>query len=215
MVDRREQRAGHSGSEVGQRLLRLAPRARTPRTSGPRPSVCASGTTRAYQRTRADGTSRCQASLSARRPVPAPTRTRGPGHQASKAARAMSAASTSMAEPRLLHALAGRARIHVPAWSGAPAAALDAQLRRLPGVRSAQANPLTGNVLVRFDPAAATAQTILEAVRALGSSLGGGSGRRPHWCTDVAADTYPRAACPAGPSGRDPTGPHRRAGPRP
>src|SRR5256885_14868054 len=73
-------------------------------------------------------------------------------------------------EPRVLHEVLGRVRLHVPAWSGAPAPALDSRLRRIQGVRSAQANPLTGNVLVRFDPAVTTVETILEAVRALGSS---------------------------------------------
>src|SRR5919201_6245973 len=76
-------------------------------------------------------------------------------------------------EPRPLHEVPGRVRLHVPAWSGPPASALDSRLRRIQGVRSAQANPLTGNVLVRFDSAVTTVETILEAVRALGPSLRG------------------------------------------
>jgi hypothetical protein len=88
-----------------------------------------------------------------------------------KAAGVMSVAVAE--EPRLLHEVPGRVRLHMPAWSGAPALALDSRLRRIQGVRSAQANPLTRNVLVRFDPDVTTGETILEAVRALGLSLRG------------------------------------------
>ncbi len=70
-------------------------------------------------------------------------------------------------EPRVLHALPGRVRVRLPARAGDEPWRLEGALRRLPGVRGAQANPLTGNVLVRFDPALIDAEGILAAVRAL------------------------------------------------
>ena len=76
-------------------------------------------------------------------------------------------------EPRLLHALPGRVRVQVPGWSGRGQRDLEARLRRTPGVRGAEANPLTGNVLIRFDPAATDARALLAAVRPLASELVG------------------------------------------
>ncbi len=69
-------------------------------------------------------------------------------------------------EPRLLHSLPGRMRVHVPAWSGQPRG-IETRLRQLPGVKSAQANPLTGNILIGFDPAVTDQQALLAALRAL------------------------------------------------
>ncbi|HET8629043.1 MAG TPA: hypothetical protein VFL91_16600, partial [Thermomicrobiales bacterium] len=80
---------------------------------------------------------------------------------------AMSAAvQTVPEEPRVLRALPGRVRVHLPEWSGQGEHALEARLRQIPGVRSAQANPLTRNVLIGFDPAATDQQRVLDAVRA-------------------------------------------------
>ncbi len=67
------------------------------------------------------------------------------------------------AEPTLLHALPGRVRVHVPDLTDAAPWRLEGRLRRLPGVRGAQANPLTGNVLVRFDPALTDKERVLAA----------------------------------------------------
>jgi len=68
-------------------------------------------------------------------------------------------------EPRILRRTSGRARLHVP---GLPAAA--DQIRRrvasLPGVIEARANPLTENLLVRYDPAIVDEPSLLAAVRA-------------------------------------------------
>jgi len=69
------------------------------------------------------------------------------------------------AEPTLLHALPGRVRVHVPDLADGAPWRLEGRLRRLPGVRGAQANPLTGNVLVRFDPALTDKEQVLAAVR--------------------------------------------------
>lgn len=60
-------------------------------------------------------------------------------------------------EPRVLSQTTGRLRLHLPE----PAVA---ELRKLPGVREVKANPLTGNVLVRFDPETTTAERVLAAV---------------------------------------------------
>lgn len=69
--------------------------------------------------------------------------------------------------PRLVHATPGRVRVHCPALSGGNQREIENGLRRLPGVEGAQANPDTGNVLVRFSPALISAEGVLDAVRAL------------------------------------------------
>jgi hypothetical protein len=66
----------------------------------------------------------------------------------------------------------GRLRLHLPGRAGD----VDG-LRRLPGVRDVQASPLTGNVLVRFDPRTTTAQALVAAAGGLGSGPDGGAER--------------------------------------
>ncbi|HEU4563839.1 MAG TPA: HAD-IC family P-type ATPase [Gemmatimonadaceae bacterium] len=71
------------------------------------------------------------------------------------------------AASRVLHDIPGRVRLHVPAWLGASWRELEAplaRLRRLPGVVSVEANPLTGNLLVCYDPAADGAASLLETL---------------------------------------------------
>ena len=46
----------------------------------------------------------------------------------------------------------GRLRVHLPHWSGKGTSALAAAIRRLPGVRKVEPNPITGNVLILFHP---------------------------------------------------------------
>lgn len=75
--------------------------------------------------------------------------------------------SAAAEEPRLLHALPGRVRVHLPDWADDEPWRLEGRLRRVPGVRGVQANPLTGNVLVRFDPTATDGDRVLAAMRAL------------------------------------------------
>ncbi len=72
--------------------------------------------------------------------------------------------------PQLVHAMPGRARVHIPAWSEPGRRAVEARLRQVPGVRSAQGSPLTGNVLVRYDPAATDEEAILDAARTLAAT---------------------------------------------
>jgi copper chaperone CopZ len=64
---------------------------------------------------------------------------------------------------RVVHALHGRLRIHLPDWSGQDAERLERRLRQIDGVQSVRASSLTRNVLVRFDPTR-TAQAQLLAV---------------------------------------------------
>jgi len=68
-------------------------------------------------------------------------------------------------EPRLIHALPGRIRVHVPGLAGASERRLETHLRALPGVRSARANGLTSNILICFDPAMMDEQRLLTLVR--------------------------------------------------
>ena len=75
--------------------------------------------------------------------------------------------SAVVAEPRVIHALPGRVRVHLPGWSGQGQRGVEAGLRRLRGVQATRVNPLTGNALIRFDPAATDEETILAAVRTL------------------------------------------------
>src|SRR5579859_104115 len=70
-------------------------------------------------------------------------------------------------EPRLVHSMPGRIRVQLPGWSGQAKQQLEARLRQMPGIRSAQANALTGNALIQFDPAVADPQAILTAIRTL------------------------------------------------
>jgi cation-transporting P-type ATPase I len=76
--------------------------------------------------------------------------------------------SVAVAEKlHVIHTLAGRVRVHLPGWSGQGRRSIEAQLREVPGVWSVQANPLTGNVLIQFDPAITQEQTILAVLRSL------------------------------------------------
>ena len=65
---------------------------------------------------------------------------------------------------RVIHALPGRIRVHFPGWSGHGQWKVERRVRGLPGVRHVEANGLTGNVLICFDPAASDEQTLLAAV---------------------------------------------------
>lgn len=77
----------------------------------------------------------------------------------------LAAAEAVAEEPRIVHAIPGRVRVHLPDWDGRGQRGLEAQLRGLRGVLGARANPLTRNVLVRFDPAETDEQSILGTAR--------------------------------------------------
>src|SRR5579884_3608981 len=63
-------------------------------------------------------------------------------------------------EPRVLHALPGRLRAHLPAWPAAGPPEVERRVRRVPGVLRVEANPLTGNVLIHFDPGRIDVRTL-------------------------------------------------------
>ena len=66
-----------------------------------------------------------------------------------------------------MHALPGRIRVHLAGWPPAGQSAVEARLRQVPGVHSIQANPLTDNVLINFDPTATDEQALLAVIRTL------------------------------------------------
>ncbi len=70
-------------------------------------------------------------------------------------------------EPCIRHTLPGRVRVYVPGWSGKGKRTIETAVRQIEGVRSVQANNLTSNVLIEYDPAVIDVQTILKEVRAL------------------------------------------------
>lgn len=77
-------------------------------------------------------------------------------------------------EPRVLHnTVPGRVRVHVPGWSGQGKRSIETRLREVQGVRSAQANALTGNILIQFDPQVTHEQTILAMLNSLVTDASG------------------------------------------
>jgi len=67
-------------------------------------------------------------------------------------------------ELRVLHTLPGRIRVHLPEWAGQGKRRIELTLRQVQGVRRAQANGLTGNVLIYFDPLMTDEQKVLSAL---------------------------------------------------
>jgi uncharacterized membrane protein YbaN (DUF454 family) len=77
------------------------------------------------------------------------------------------AGSSPLREPGVVHSSHGRLRVHLPHWSGTRGEQIAAGLRGLPGVTGAEANPLTGNVLIRFEPRQTNVVALLEALPSL------------------------------------------------
>jgi calcium-translocating P-type ATPase len=67
-------------------------------------------------------------------------------------------------KPRILSSIPGRIRIHLPHWQGNGQRSLERRVRALPGVRRVEANALTGNILIGFDPVATNEQTLLSVL---------------------------------------------------
>jgi uncharacterized membrane protein YbaN (DUF454 family) len=57
---------------------------------------------------------------------------------------------------------AGRLRVHLPHWSRSRAEDVVREVQRLAGVTRAEISPLTGNILILFEPGQTTADTLLE-----------------------------------------------------
>src|SRR5436305_1420750 len=79
------------------------------------------------------------------------------------------------AGPRVLHAIPGRFRAHLPGGSPWPHRHMERRLRQVPGVRKAEANPLTRNVLVHFDPRVTDHAAVLAALSETGLPFNGRS----------------------------------------
>src|SRR5579884_2774237 len=67
-------------------------------------------------------------------------------------------------KPHILSSIPGRIRIHLPNWSGHGQRSVEQRVRKLPGVRRVEANSLTGNILVGFDPQTTNESAILSAL---------------------------------------------------
>src|SRR5262249_23301409 len=72
--------------------------------------------------------------------------------------------------PRILHRIPGRLRAHVPDLAAARRQALENTLCQLPGVSSVRVNPLTGSVLIHFDPARPDERALLAGLRWAGDA---------------------------------------------
>jgi len=87
----------------------------------------------------------------------------------------MAPGASALLEPRILHALPGRLRVHLPQWDR-EGNALEAAVARTPGVRRAHASATTGNLLIEYDAAAVDEAGILALARSLQR---GGAATRP------------------------------------
>jgi len=79
----------------------------------------------------------------------------------------MGNAGVGVAEPRVLHTVAGRVRVHIAGWSGQGKRQVEMQLQQVQGIEQVRANSTTGNVLIVFDPATLDEQAVLSAVQTL------------------------------------------------
>jgi calcium-translocating P-type ATPase len=67
----------------------------------------------------------------------------------------------------VLHALPGRLRVHLPAWSGQGKLPLEMHIRQIKGVEHVQATSATGNILISFDTAKTDEHKLLTALQQL------------------------------------------------
>ena len=75
--------------------------------------------------------------------------------------------SAATHELRIVSAIPGRLRLHVPACAPSALEAIEATLRDVRGIRSVKANALTGNLLVHFDQVVVSADELLVIVSGL------------------------------------------------
>ncbi|MGH2507665.1 MAG: haloacid dehalogenase, partial [Ktedonobacteraceae bacterium] len=68
-------------------------------------------------------------------------------------------------EAQIIHTMPGRLRVHLPGWSGQGERLLEAHVRQFRGVRRVQANALTHNILVQFDPQTLSEATLLAEIQ--------------------------------------------------
>jgi len=98
----------------------------------------------------------------------------------------MSMAST--VEPHLLRAPPAPPRIHVPGLSARDTPAIEMAIRRVPGVRAVEAQPLTGNVLVLYDRQVTNDGAILDAARAFVPGVSSDMGREDGGATSTVSE---------------------------
>jgi copper chaperone CopZ len=74
----------------------------------------------------------------------------------------------------LAHDIPGRFRVRIPAIKGeqGSAAEIEARLRQVPGVRTVLANPITGSVLVEYQPPATSMRGVLQSSGLLETAAG-------------------------------------------
>jgi cation-transporting P-type ATPase I len=72
-------------------------------------------------------------------------------------------------QPRVVHSLVGRVRVHLPAWDTGAEGWVAHKLRSLPGIGKVNANRLTRNVLVQFDPSITDQEAILNNLANIGT----------------------------------------------
>jgi hypothetical protein len=82
------------------------------------------------------------------------------------AAKDCSRPALSLVPPvQLIHSIPGRIRVHISEWGNCEVDGLERRVRALPGIRAVVANPVTQNVLIRFDPLLTTTEAVLARVR--------------------------------------------------
>jgi hypothetical protein len=85
----------------------------------------------------------------------------------------------------ILSSSPGRLRVRLTGWTEAQLADLEQPLRRLPGIGRLDVNPVTGNILLWFDPVQTTADDLLARLRAWSPGATGLKGRSS--CTQRSA----------------------------
>jgi uncharacterized membrane protein YbaN (DUF454 family) len=70
-------------------------------------------------------------------------------------------------EASVVHSAHGRLRVHLPRWQGTRGEELADEAARFVGVTHAEANPLTGNLLILYQPGKTNVRTLLEALPCL------------------------------------------------
>jgi cation-transporting P-type ATPase I len=123
--------------------------------------------------------------------------------------------SAAYAELRVLSAVPGRIRVHLEGWSGESARSVEAQVRRIAGVQSAQARSITRNMLVHYDCHEIGEQEILSAIGAIDPNGAAAvtpepTARRPHAIVHRGEDRH-RARITVRGLDRDPSVAHRVA----
>lgn len=74
---------------------------------------------------------------------------------------------TAADAPRVVHSLPGRARVHLPQWSGSTPRALERSVCELEGVSSVRASARTGNLLIHFDRGATDEASVVSELERL------------------------------------------------